>query len=84
MIMMMIHDEDRHGVLVKMMNGMMVREIMKMLTSIEGWCLEWLPPPPKGFNIKEEEREREREIEREPFFFLFFFLFLIVNGIYYV
>ena len=29
-------DEDRHGVIVKMMESMMVREIdMKMLTSIE-------------------------------------------------
>ena len=36
--MMMIDDEDRHGVLVKMMNDMMVREIMKMLMCIEKHC----------------------------------------------
>ena len=33
--MMMIDDEDRHDVIVKTVNDMMVREIMKMLTSIE-------------------------------------------------
>ena len=38
MIIMMIDDEDRHGVIVKMMESMMVREIMKMLTSIEKHC----------------------------------------------
>ena len=55
MIIMMIDDKGRHDVIMKMMNNMMVREIMKMLTSIEkhcvagwGWCLEWLHPPPKG------------------------------------
>ena len=53
----------------------MVKEIvMKMLRIVEkhcrvlwggGWCLEWLHPPPKGFNVKgERERERERQ-ERE-------------------
>ena len=31
-----------------------------------GWCLEWLPPPPKGFNVR-GERERERERERKLF-----------------
>ena len=31
----MIDDEDRNGVIVKMMNDMMVREIMKMLMCIE-------------------------------------------------
>ena len=29
-----------------------------------GWCLEWLHPPPKGFNVK-GEREKERLQERE-------------------
>ena len=39
MIMMMIDDKDRHCVIVKMMNGMMVREIeMKMLRIIEKHC----------------------------------------------
>ena len=53
---------------MKTMNDMMVREIMKMLTRLRGggWCLEWLQPPPKGFNVKERvEREREREMTRE-------------------
>ena len=31
-------DEDRHGVIMKMMESMMVREIMKMLTRIEKHC----------------------------------------------
>ena len=37
-----------------------------------GWCLEWLHPPPKGFNVKgerekkrDDKRERERERERD-------------------
>ena len=38
MAMMIIDDEDRHGVIMKMMESMMVREIMKMLTSIEKHC----------------------------------------------
>ena len=29
-----------------------------------GWCLEWLHPPPKGFNIGEGERERDDEREK--------------------
>ena len=36
--MVMIDDEDRNGVIVKMMNDMMVREIMKMLMCIEKHC----------------------------------------------
>ena len=47
MIIMMIDDEDRHGVIVKMMNNIMVREIMKMLTSFEGWgVVPRMAPPP--------------------------------------
>ena len=64
-------DKDRHGVIVKVMESMIVREIdMKMLTSIEkhcgvgGWCLEWLHPPPKGFKVREKE-ERDRHDNRE-------------------
>mgnify|MGYP000288241101 CR=1 FL=1 len=71
MVMMPIDDEDRHGGIVKIVESMMVREIdMNMLRIIEkhrealrggGWCLEWLHPPPKGFNVKgEREREEER------------------------
>ena len=37
-----------------------------------GWCLEWLHPPPKGFNVM-GEREREREGERENYSFSCFF-----------
>ena len=37
--MMMIDDEDRHGVIMKMIESIKVREIdMKMLTSIEKHC----------------------------------------------
>ena len=51
------------------MESMIVREMMNMLRSILGWgwCLEWLHPPPKGFNVKERvkrEREMTREIDR--------------------
>ena len=35
---MMIDEEDRHGVMVEMMNGMMVRENMKNKRSIEKHC----------------------------------------------
>ena len=58
MIMMMIDDEDRHGVIVKMMNGMMVREIMKMLTSIEGWGVvpRMAPLPSQGGSMLRGER----------------------------
>ena len=38
MIITMIDDEDRHGVIVKMMESMMMREIMKMLTNIKKHC----------------------------------------------
>ena len=78
--MMIIGDKDRRGVIMKMMESMMVREIMKMLTSIEkhygvgGGAYNGSSPLPRGFNVKErEERKREREIERErtiPFFFI--------------
>ena len=36
--MMIIDDEDRNGVIMKMMESMMVREIMKMLTRIVKHC----------------------------------------------
>ena len=53
MIMMMIDDEDRHGVMVEMMNGMMVRDhedARQALRSIAGWGVvpRMAPPPSQG------------------------------------
>ena len=76
MIMMMFDDEDKHCVMVEMMNGMMVRDhedARQALRSIAGWGVvpRMAPPPSQGGStlrgerekdVKEREREREREM----------------------
>ena len=61
-------------------DSMMVREIMKMLTSIEGWGMvpTMAPPPSQGGSTLGKEKEREREmteieIERESSLFFMHF-----------
>ena len=70
---MIINDKDRDGVFSKddehcTINGERDDVNQEALWG-GGWCLEWLHPPPKGFNVegkgREREMTREREIERE-------------------
>ena len=70
MIMMMKIDMVGVMMAMEMINNMMVREIMKILTIIEKHCgvgggaLNGSTPLPRGFNVEGKGRERDDERER--------------------